>query len=169
MNDDRQLALNRLAEILFITFQKERPMKKFVLVAVMASSLISGQAIAACDKKTELGANALKALLGGNTVCVPKVTVATMTWQELHVGTSTSTTGDLVDYKRGPPPRPDPTAKVGTWTVTGSGNGNATVIHNYGSGGTYTYTVHPIGGAFYEFCNGATVIEARVQSGSGAC
>lgn len=148
-------------------------MKEFVLVAVMASSLVSGQAIAACENNTRLSGPAIRALLGGNTVCVPAVTVPTMTWQELHVGTSASTTGPLVDFKRGPPPGEtvDPSKTVGTWTVDGQGNSPGTVAHNYGSGGSYTYTVHGSGvvGTNHSFCVGATEIVARVKLGGGAC
>ena len=147
-------------------------MKKLVLVAVMAGSLVSGQAFAACTNGSRLSDTAISQLLGGNTVCVPKVTIATMTWQELHVGTLTSTSGALTDYKRGPPPGEtvDPSKTVGTWTVSANGGGNkATVTHAYTGGGSYTYSVHSIGGAIYEFCNGATVIEARVKTGGGAC
>ena len=145
-------------------------MKKFVLVAAMAGSLVSGHAIAACAQNTRLGATALKALLGGNTVCVPTTTLPTMTWQELHVGSSTSASGALIDYKRGPGPGPDPSAPVGTWTVTGQGNGASTVIHAYTGGNSYTYTVHP-NGTNYSFCQvpSGTEIVAKVQSGGGPC
>ena len=142
-------------------------MKKFVLVAIMASSLVSGQAMAACTTATRLAGPAISALLENNTVCVPTVTIPTMTWQELHQGTSG---GALVDYKRGPGHPVDPSETVGTWTVTGQGNSPGTVVHNYGSGGSYTYTVHstPVSN-IYSFCVGLTEIVARVKSGGGAC
>ena len=160
-----QLAPSRLAEIRLITFQKENPMKKIVLVAVMAGSLVSGQAMAACTNSTRLSGPAIITLLSGNTVCVPTVTIPTMTWQELHSGT-----GLLIDYKRGPSHPVDPSETVGTWTVNGTGKGNSSVTHAYsGAGGTYIYTVHSIGGAIYEFCVGTTPITARVKSGGGAC
>lgn len=144
-------------------------MKKFVLVAAIAGSLVSGQAIAACTPSTRLNAAAITALLGSNTVCVPAVTVPTMTWQELHVG---APGGALIDFKRGPGHPVDPTQTVGTWTVSGTGAGNATVTHAYsGAGGTYIYSVHGSGvvGTNHSFCAGATEIVARVKSGGGAC
>ena len=144
-------------------------MKKFVLVAAMAGSLVSGQAIAACTTATRLNAAAISALLGGNTVCVPTVTVDPMTWQEEHAGTSTSTSGALIDFKRGSNPV-DPTKTVGTWSVTGTGAGNSFVTHAYsGGGGSYTYSVHSIGGAIYGFCGAGPEIVARVKPGNGAC
>lgn len=146
-------------------------MNRFVLVAAIAGSLVSGQAIAACTNATRLNAAAISLLLGGNTVCVPTVTPVAplpMTWQEEHVGNSTSTTGALIDFKRGSNPV-DPTKTVGTWTVTGTGVGNSTVTHNYGAGGSYTYTVHSIGGTIYGFCGAGPEIVARIKPGSGAC
>ena len=147
-------------------------MKKFVLVAAIAGSLVSGQAIAACTN-ARLNAASIRALLGNNTVCVPAVTANPMTWQELHVGASG---GDLIDYKRGPPPGEtvDPSKTVGTWSVSPNGTGtgsNSTVTHNYGSGGTFTYTVHGSGivGSNHSFCVGATEIVGRVKSGGGPC
>lgn len=167
---DMQLVLEHLAEIRLITFQKEKPMNKFVLVAAMAGSLVSIEAIAACTGGTRLNEATLKSLLGGNTVCVPAVTVPTMTWQELHVGTSGSA---LIDYKRGPPPveTVDPSKPVGTWTVNANpGGNNATVTHTYlGGGGSFTYSVHSISGAIYGFCAGGVEIVARVKPGGGAC
>ena len=168
MTGDKQLVLDDFAEIRFITFQKENPMKKFVLVAVMAGSLVSGQAMAACTTSTRLAGPAISTLLAGNTVCVPTVTIATMTWQELHQGTSG---GALIDYKRGPGHPVDPSETVGTWTVSGTGVGNSTVTHAYGSGGSYTYSVHANIDGSYSFCPvpSGTEIFARVKLGGGAC
>ena len=144
-------------------------MKKFVLVAAIAGSLVSGQAIAACNDP-RLDAAAISALLGGNTVCVPTVTIPTMTWQELHVGTPG---GALIDYKRGPSHAVDPTKTVGTWSVTANPNDKkASVVHTYsGGGGSYTYTVHGTGavGTNHSFCSAGPEIVARVKSGGGAC
>lgn len=147
-------------------------MKKFVLVAVMAGSLVSGQAFAVCTGSTRLDAAPLKALLGGNTVCVPTATIPTMTWQELHVGTSTSTTGALIDYKRGPGHAVDPSETVGTWTVTANSAGNnASVVHAYSGGGSYTYSVYGSGlvGSIHSFCVGTTAIDAMVKAGGTGC
>ena len=148
-------------------------MKKFILVVAIAGSLVSGQAIAACTD-TRLDAAAISALLGGNTVCVPAVTVPTMTWQELHEGSSTSTSGVLTDFKRGPGPGPDPSKPVGTWSVSAAKpkGKDASVIHTYsGGGGTYTYTVHGTGvvGTNHSFCSAGPEIVARVKSLGGAC
>ena len=141
-------------------------MKTFVLAGAIAMTIVSGQAIAACTG-TNLNATQIGTLLGGNTVCVPAVTVDPMTWQELHNG---STTGTLVDYKRGPGHATDPSETVGSWSIGGTGS-NRTVIHNYGSGGTYEYLIYNNGNGTYSFCpvSGGTEIVARVKPGGGAC
>lgn len=146
-------------------------MKKFVLVAVMSGSLVSGQAIAACDTSSRLDTAAINTLLGGNTVCVPSVNANPMIWQELHVGASG---GALIDFKRGPGHAVDPSETVGIWTVASNGGGNkATVTHNYGAGGSYTYSVHSISviNSIYGFCPiaGGPEIVARVKTSGGAC
>ncbi len=136
-------------------------MKPSIIAAAIALISITGQASAACSGNS-LNQTQLGNLLTGNTVCVPAVMVDPMTWQELHVAG-----GALVDYKRGPGHAVDPSEQVGTWSISGTGN-NATVIHNYGTGGSYQYTVYP-NGANYSFCSAGPEIVARVKTGGGAC
>lgn len=141
-------------------------MKAFVLAATMACALVSGEAMAACTGNS-LNVAQLNTLLTGNTVCVPATTVPNMTWQELH-----SSAGSLVDYKRGPGHPIDPSETVGSWSVSGNPAGNsATVTHNYGSGGSYTYSVYGTGvvGTNHSFCGSGPEIVARVKAGGGAC
>lgn len=153
-----------------VHFFGRNTVKTFVLASTVALSLISGEAMSACADP-RLSPTAISQLLGGNTVCVPAVTANPMTWQELHVGNNASTTGALIDFKRGPVDPVDPSETVGTWTVNGNGIGNSTVTHNYGSGGSFTYTVHGTGavGTNHSFCNGAIEIVGRVKSSGGAC
>lgn len=150
-------------------------MKKLFLVAGVGATLLSmaGQAISACTDP-RLTPNQIRALLNNNTVCVPVTTVDPMIWQELHasVGTTGSSNGPapLTDYKRGFPHATDPSKVVGEWSISGSGS-NAFVVHNYGTGGTYTYSVHGSGvvGTNHSFCSANPEIIARVKSGGGAC
>ena len=141
-------------------------MKTFVLASTIALALVSGEAMAVCLGGTRLDAAQITALLTNNTVCVPAATVPNMTWQELHVGG-----GSLVDFKRGPGHAIDPTETVGTWSVSGTEAGNSIVTHNYGSGGTYTYSVFGSGvvGDPHSFCGSSPEIAARVKLGGGAC
>jgi hypothetical protein len=145
-------------------------MKKLFLAASvgMALASVGGQALAACaSPSVRVSAVAsLVTLLQGNTVCVPTTTVPTMTWQELHSG---SNGGPLIDYKRGPGHATDPSATVGTWSVTGVAGQRAQVTHNYGSGGSFTYTVWNNGNGTHSFCSAGPEIVARIKLGGGAC
>lgn len=133
----------------------------------LAAAGISGEAAAACAAPS-VRVNtmaALNLLLTGQTVCVPAVTVPNMTWQELH-----QAGGALVDYKRGPTNPVDPSETVGTWSLSGTDSRAVFVVHNYGGGGTYTYSVWANSDGTHSFC-GAGVppeIVAKIKP-AGAC
>lgn len=143
-------------------------MKKLLLAAGIGLSILglAGEAMAVCTNLTRLSAAQITTLLSGNTVCVPSVTVPTMTWQELH-----KADGVLIDFKRGPGHPVDPSEIVGDWKVFGTDSGNSGIFHNYTGGSTYVYSVHGSGvvGTNHSFCVGTTDIVARVKSGGGAC
>ena len=123
---------------------------------------LAGQAAAACaSPSTRLSQGQLATLVGGKTVCVPNG--AEWKWQEQHMGT---TSGSLIDYKRGPGHAVDPSETVGSWSLSNTA-GNATIAHNYGSGGTFTYSVWDNGNATYSFCSAAPEIVATVKAGLG--
>jgi hypothetical protein len=127
--------------------------------ALLGSLGISSVSSAACTGGS-LNQTQLAALLTGNTVCAVR---GSERWQELHLAG-----GSVVDFKRGPADPVDPSETVGTWSIIGTGT-NATVQYNYGSGGTYTYTVFSNGGTSYSFCAGATDLVVTVKAGGGAC
>lgn len=106
----------------------------------------------------------LTTLLEGNTVCVPAVTQPTMEWQELHQAGSA-----LVDYKRGPTDKVDPSKPVGTWVVTGTDGRGVVVTHDYGGGKIYTYSVWDNKDGTHSFCSANPEIRARIKTGGGAC
>lgn len=135
-------------------------MKPLIFAATTALSLACGGAMAACPG-TPLAGAAISTLLSGNTVCVG--TPGNWEAQELHVAG-----GSLVDYKRGPGHAIDPSETVGSWAVNTTAG---TVTHNYGSGGSYTYTMSANGGTSYSFCStaGAPEIVANIKTGGGAC
>ena len=121
---------------------------------------LAGEAMAACTGPA-LNQAALVTALTGNTVCAVR---GADRWQELH-----QAGGDLIDFKRGPSDRVDPSEKVGTWSITANPSGNsASVVYNYGSGGTYTYSVRSNGGTSYSFC-GVQNIDVVIKAGGGAC
>ena len=146
-------------------------MKKLLLAAGVGMALASlgGQAMATCGAPSVPVSTvaSLITLLQGNTVCVPTTTVPTMTWQELHSGANG---GPLIDFKRGAGHATDPSATVGTWLVTGDPAGQrALITHNYGTGGSYTYTVWNNSNGTHSFCSANPEIIARVKTGGGAC
>jgi hypothetical protein len=124
------------------------------------SQFVSGEAIAACNGPA-LTQAALVTALTGNTVCAMR---GADRWQELH-----QAGGNLIDYKRGPADKIDPSEKVGTWSITANPAGNnANVVYNYGAGGTYTYSVRSNGGNSYSFCGGPN-IDVMIKPGGGPC
>jgi hypothetical protein len=147
-------------------------MKKLLLAASVGVALttIAGQALAVCTGNTRVASvAALTTLLQNRTVCVPAVTVPTMTWQEFHSGTS-GVNNNLIDFKRGPGHAVDPSEPVGTWTISGNSGGQQAVVnHNYGAGGSFTYQVFDNGNTTFSFCNGANEFVARIFTGNGAC
>lgn len=147
-------------------------MKKLLLATSVGVLLatVAGQALAVCTGGGRVNATtALTTLLQNNTVCVPAVTVPTMTWQELHSGSSGGA-NNLIDFKRGPGHAVDPSEPVGSWTISGNAGGNAAVVnHNYGTGGSFTYQVFNNGDGTHSFCSSAPEIVTRVKTGGGGC
>ena len=141
---------------------------KLVMLAAglgLAFAGLPATAVAACASPSVRVDNpgTLGTLLRGNTVCVPPVTQPEMSWQELH-----QASGALVDYKRGPTDAFDTSSEVGTWLISGAA-GQAVVIHNYGSGGAYTFSVWNNGDGTYSFCSANPEVRARIKAGGGAC
>lgn len=87
------------------------------------------------------------------------------TWnnQEWHSGNGTGS--PLWDYKAGSSTN-DPSKQIGTWTI--GGTNNCTVSYNYGSGPTFSYTIHTAPGG-YAFCGTVnfTIPSTQIQ-GSGS-
>lgn len=141
-------------------------MKPIILAVVAGMALASLPAVsmAGCAAPSVRVATAgeLTTLLKGNTVCVPAVTQPTMEAQELH-----QDGGALVDYKRGPTDKVDPSKQIGTWKVV-SGRGTF-VTHDYGGGRLYTYAVWKNPDNTYSFCSANPEIKARIKQGGGAC
>jgi hypothetical protein len=128
-------------------------------------------AMAACTGNTRQNFNQLVGLLPGKYVC-SKHGGNDWQWQELHVGAAGSTSGDLLDYKKGPTDKVDPSKVVGTWAITQQGN-TARVTYNYtafGSAGPYAHTVHSNGNGTYSFCGqGNQEVVATLQTGTTGC
>lgn len=153
-------------------------MKHFIM-SVFLFAFVTGEAMAVCTTGTRIQGrgNVLGKLLQGYTVCKTSTNPDWVwEWQEFHQGNNNG--GDLIDYKHGPSHSTDPTTTVGSWSITTIGQGNdpivETVTYNYGSGGSYTFSVWDQGnGGPYNFCgtsSGATdVLGATLVPGSNGC
>ena len=119
-----------------------------------------------CAGGTRVTDAALVSLLSNRMACA---VLGNERWQEWHNGT---TSGPLVDYKKGPGHSTDPSETVGTYSIVGSGatNPNASrVRYTYTGDTSYEYAVCQEGGAVH-FCGaeygGRNITNAAV-SGSG--
>ena len=133
--------------------------QSIAILLALGSLALSGQVVAACDGPSSMNQTHLANAFAGNTVCATR---GTDSWQEFH-----QAGGALIDWKRGPNDKVDPSKEVGTWSIQGTGD-NARMEYNYGSGGTYSYQVYNNGGGSYSFCNGGE-LPVTVRSGQVAC
>ncbi|OUS09261.1 hypothetical protein A9Q90_03880 [Gammaproteobacteria bacterium 54_18_T64] len=80
-------------------------------------------------------------------------------WKESHCGSGTS--GEL--WKVGAGTVVDPAVKVGTWSTSAHN-----VTYDYGTGGTYTWTLHKVGTTYY-FCNASSEVASGTLGTLGDC
>jgi hypothetical protein len=144
-------------------------MIRLSLVVSSAALAFAGtaQAQCSCNGNAQLKNPALAAALAGKTVCVGSAP----TWQSQEQHTGGPTSGDLVDYKRGPNDKIDPSEKVGTWSVSGNG-GSSSVTYSYTGGGTYKFQACSAGGNSIGFCpdgSARSTVNATVKASIGAC
>lgn len=140
-------------------------MKLILLASALVSSVSIGSAFAQdCSTGVEISRTQVTNLLTNKYACVG--TPPNASWNELHSG------GNVIDYKLGPTDPVDPSKTVGTYTFSGQTTG--TVTYNYGSGGTYAYTIrNNLGGTLgvggsgtFSFCGtgGAPNLAVKVQA-----
>lgn len=131
-------------------------MESKIPVILLCTALYGGQAFAACDTNTALDAAAISTAFSGQAVsfncindCESWMGDTLVDWHELHQGSGTlkeiGTGSDGIQ----------PSKDVGSWAVAGD-----RISYTYTGDGTYSYTVHPIGGSSYEFCLGGTTHKA---------
>lgn len=142
-------------------------MKMLRIALFLFAAVAAGQAAAqSCSGGTQVKntgqANTLGTLLAGKTVCA---SLGSEQWHEYHGAGAGG--GALIDYKQGPNSKSDPSTQVGTWAVSGTGAGTQ-VTYNYGGGGTFSYTVHEVGGK-YNFCGPRVIANARLVNGNSGC
>ena len=143
-------------------------MKPLHIATAIVCTLLSGHAAALCNATSgpsswvkmlgSTGASGSRlGTLSNKTVCV----AGGGGWaaQEYHAAS-----GDLIDYKRGPTDKRDPSTRLGSWSVSGD-----QIAYNYGSGGSFNFDVYT-NGTNYSFCSGgAEKAAATIKSGQVAC
>lgn len=150
-------------------------MRLFAVASLVALSGGAAAQTCTCEGagNTRIQGAALTAALSGNTVCVPNA--AGWEWQEQHRAASpgASRSGELWDFKRGPGPGIDPTARVGGWAITATTiAGGEHVSHNYLGGSSYSYKVCRVGAtASYGFCPviARPIIMSTIKTGISGC
>lgn len=130
----------------------------------MLAMMLSGAtaAIAACPGNGYLSGSRVSSLLSGQTACSPAFcsgsgSGANCKWQENHQGTGS---GSLVEQHTGDPG--DPVETVGTWSVQ---NNTGIITHNYGSGGSFSYSVNDNKDGTYSFCGANGEFTFSVKAG----
>lgn len=137
-------------------------MKLLPIFIAIAAGVAAGGAHAACTPASQVkGADNLRSVLQGNTICVA---LGNERWQEYH-----QAGGALIDYKKGPDDKKDPSKQVGSWSVSGNGAGTQ-LRHQYSAGASFTYTVHTIAaGSSYGLCGGGGELIVTLRAGRGPC
>jgi hypothetical protein len=130
-------------------------MSRNLIVSILLGLAASSQAHAACPCPAAdvLRPGELTTLLNGNTVCA---IFGSERWQEWHSGSAILELGN------------NPAGEnVGSWTTSDNGS-NTKVVYNYGTGGTFSYSVCQQG-SNYDFCGAKNVTNASVKPGKGGC
>lgn len=91
-------------------------------------------------------------------------------WQEFHQGNSGDSIGALIDYKKGPNDKVDPSQTVGSWSYAGADD-NTLLVHNYGGSATYSWAVCGSNGGPYTLVStsGVTVTNVTIRPGQSGC
>lgn len=138
----------------------------------MVAVALLGVAAAATAQTCPGGASRLNRNQIGNQI-IGKTMCATSgndRWQEFHQGTSGDTTGALIDYKKGPNDKVDPSQTVGSWSYNNAGN-NTLLVHSYGGSSSYSWAVCGSNGGPYTLVStsGVTVTNVTVKAGQTGC
>jgi hypothetical protein len=132
-------------------------MKQLMVFGAVILPLVSGEVMAACS---DTQVTPLSSLIKVGTFVTATHTNGD-SWHEVH-----QASGVLCDVKKGSGHAVDPAEVVGSWSLN---SGDDQVTYNYGSGGTYTYTVHAETGGGYTFCGTTVITGATINQSSPAC
>lgn len=132
--------------------------------ALLLTSVMASEVMAACDEKNQVKNSDLPNLLSGNTMCVSN----SDGWEKQEEYLAG---GELWDYKMGNTNKIDPRRKLGTWSASANG-ANSAVTYIYNAFGqavtTGPFKVYSTGGNGYDFCKGGAVeASATLKRGTG--
>ena len=102
----------------------------------------------------------VEALLGNGMACYPAT--GPFHDQMYHTGPATASSGDMIDYKKGPADPRDPSKRVGSYSISPDG----VVSYIYAGGGIVTYTVwgsQTAGNGIYDFCSAKGPLQGHVR------
>lgn len=138
--------------------------KTLVSISIVLFGNMMGEALATnCSASagyTQITGSGLRTVLSGKTAC--KSNGSDWEWQEYH-----SSSGNLVDWKKGPSDPIDPSTTVGFWLVTAGTK--STAKYTYGSN-VYNYNVwHNTSNNTYDFCGASTITGVTLKAGQVAC
>jgi hypothetical protein len=149
-------------------------LKRIIVFGIVAMAAVAGQANAQnCATATTAGLTAgqIKTLVSNKYACANLS--ATEHWNELH--NSSTLSGNVLDYKKGPTDPIDPSDTAGHPTgqykiAIGPGGvqGPGTVTYTYGSLVYSYYIVNNMGAPLYSFCGasgGSPQLAVTVQAG----
>lgn len=126
-------------------------MKK-VMFAGLVLAMGAVEAVADCSPSTKELASALV----GHSI---DASGGGENWKESHCGSGNS--GEL--WKVGAGTAVDPAVKIGTWSTSAHD-----VTYDYGTGGTYTWTLHKVGTTYF-FCDGNSEVASGTLGTLGDC
>lgn len=137
-------------------------MSRIFLLFILLGFTFTAQAVnCPCSGGSRMGSADINDAFGGNTVCA---FILKERWQEFHTAVpNIGTAGDLLEL--GDNAAGD---RVGTWTINGTDASDTTVTYDYGTGGSYIYSVCKQGSS-YHFCGARNITNAKVNSGKVGC
>jgi hypothetical protein len=130
-----------------------------------------------CPGTNQLSPAQIEQVVGGRYACANLS--ASEKWDELHTGSISSSTGQVLDYKLGPISQTDPSDTsahpTGAYSVTGDGNSShpGTITYTYGSN-TFGYKVNDASGSYpnagtYSFCTTGAGLNILVTIAASHC
>ena len=134
-----------------------------VLLGTVSATGALGADCTSTSNADYLNQSQMGTLLNGNTACVG----SGPTWQnqELH------SSGNIIDFKRGPGHPVDPSKTIGTYAISND-SGKGVVTYSYTGGGAFAFKILSSGaapGSTVTYCQGSSPLSVFIKPGGGGC